>query len=109
MAIVNNQYDLGFTSNGLHVRVGNYTGDTASTGVLTIPTGLKNVLYGFVGYYTAKNLDTMAITYDTALSATLGSIKITVKKMRLDATRTWGNCADGDVTAMKNEYLVFGE
>jgi hypothetical protein len=108
MAITHNQSHLGYTTNGFKIDVGDYTGDTASSGVMTIPTLQHQGLYVMIGYHTCKNLDDYAITYDTAVSSTLGSVKITAKKMKVSATNTWGNVADADVTAMKFAYLVFG-
>lgn len=103
--------DLGFTSMGQHMYLVHVTGvvlatagDAAGTGTVNVPC---DQIQGIIAQSTVTELKSDYVL-NNSFAASGNTITITVKKMQISATNTWGAAETTDIAGSVYDFLVFG-
>jgi len=107
-----NVYDLGYTSNGIHMVYCTYAGATLSSGAQTNYLPFNNVVDFFPvppnGYITEERTNDYVKEYTFAVAVTR-IVTTTARKMQSSATKTWGDCASADISDNVFGMIAFGD
>ncbi len=106
MTQVNAVTDLGFTSAGRHLYHLKTTGLALTSGAGTISLPTDQIQATIPTASSMENTSDFVLSHNFTVSGNV--LTITVKKMQISATNTWGNADTADVSDSVYDVLVVG-
>lgn len=88
------------------MRAGNVDAPTLTAGAFTIVTGFSNVRFFKVGFRAGPQVADTVFEFIATVSG--GTITVTVNKMQVSATNTWGAAVTADLAAAVLDWMAYG-